>query len=140
MERQNKAQRRWHSSLSILSPFSLPSLFLFETEKLNWKNLKRRRVRKRAEETGRKEEYDELKRREDTRNKETDGTLLSLSSLPSLSLAFPSISFLVFLFHSIRKRSFLWCDFEIQKRTREEKGERKERGEIKRKQFSWEEQ
>ena len=53
--------------------------------------MKRRRVRTRAEETGQKEEYDELKRREDTINKETDSTLLYLSSLPSLSLAFPSI-------------------------------------------------
>ena len=39
------------------------------------------------------------------------------------------ISFLLFLLHSIRKRSFLWCDFEIQKRTREEKGERERREE-----------
>ena len=39
------------------------------------------------------------------------------------------ISFLVFLFHSIRKRSFLWCDFEIQKRTkkRRERERREER-------------
>ena len=45
-ERQNKAQRRWDSSLSILFPLSLPSLFLFEirtTKRMNCEN--RRRVR-----------------------------------------------------------------------------------------------
>ena len=37
-ERQNKAQRRWDSSLSILSPLSLPSLFLLEIRKTKRKN------------------------------------------------------------------------------------------------------
>ena len=130
--------------LLLMSPFPLS----FRNKKTNsGRNMKRRRVRKRAEETGRKEgmmKYGKvhaqgvtlclpfhcfiiqvpflwfissketegekgkrserrettrrpfyfsgrvLKRRE-TRNKETGGSLLYLSSLPSLSLPFPSI-------------------------------------------------
>ena len=52
-ERQNKAQRRWHSSLSILSPSSLPALFLFEIRKQKGRTMRRRRGRKGTERIGR---------------------------------------------------------------------------------------
>ena len=46
-ERQNKAQRRWHSSLSILSPLFLPSLFLFEMRKTKRKNYEKEKGKER---------------------------------------------------------------------------------------------
>ena len=59
-ERQNKAQRRWDSSLSILFPLSLPSLFLLEirkTKKEELREQKRRTERKGSREKG----YDEVR-------------------------------------------------------------------------------
>ena len=54
-----------------------------------------------------------MKRKEETRNKEADGTLLYLSSLPSLPLPFPSIiqKTRPFLLFADQRRDQKECNF-----------------------------
>ena len=74
------------SSLSILSPLSLPSLVLFEIRKTKRNYENRRRVRRGTEEIGREEGYDEVRQ----------GPRARSHPLLTLPLLYHTSSFLVF--------------------------------------------